>query len=108
MANLVKYQPMSVVETKDGQKYYILASDMEKIVSKSSGFVPLGGGFVNVFEIKSVMPVEMTDVEQAIWGYPKEKRDKIMRHRNDKLLGVLGRDFKDTAEVHRYADSISA
>lgn len=105
MANIVKYQPMSVVETKDGQKYYILTSDTEKIVSKSSGFVPLGGGFVNVFEIKSIMPVEMTDIEQAIWGYDKLKRDKLLARRAE-LKEKLGRDFKDVSEIHRFADSL--
>jgi len=105
MSDIIIHQPMALVDTKDGKKYYILASDMEKLSKVSSGFVPLGGGFVNIFEVKSMMPVEMNDIESAIWAYPKEKREKIFRHRNDKLLGILGRDFKDPAEVHRLAET---
>jgi len=105
MSNITKYEPMAVVDTKDGQKFYIPASYMEAIAKQTSGFVKLGGGYVNLFEIKSVMPVEMTDIEQAIWTYDKTIRDKIIARRAE-LKEKLGRDFKDVSEVHRYADSV--
>ena len=105
MSNVVKYEPMAVVETKDGGKFYIPASYTESVVKQSSGFVKLGGGYVNVFEIKSIMPVEMTDIEQAIWGYDKVKRDKLLSRRAE-LKEKLGRDFKDASEIHRYAEAL--
>jgi hypothetical protein len=105
MANITKYEAMAVVETKDGGKFYIPASYMETVAKQSSGFVKLGGGYVNIFEIKSIMPVDMTDVEQAIWGYDKPKRDKLMARRKE-LQEKLGRDFKDPVEVHRFAEGL--
>ena len=102
MTNIVKYESMSEVTTKDGEKYYIPTSFVESIVQKSSGFVSLGGGFINIFEVKSIMPVEMTNIEQAIWWYEKVKRDKIFLRRAE-LKEKIGRDFKDVAEIHRYA-----
>lgn len=105
MSNIVKYEPMAVVETKDGAKYYIPSSYMESVAKQSSGFVKLGGGYVNIFEIRSIMPVEMTDIEQAIWGYDKVKRDKIFARRV-KLQESVGRDFKDPSEVHRFAETL--
>ena len=100
---IVVAKPMHSVHLKGGETLFVSSEAAKAISTKSAGFVQVGDEFISVFEIVRMRPVKMTDLEQAIFSYPSEVRAKVLARR-DELKEKLGRDFKDTAEVHRFVE----